>query len=199
MAGFAYAYLQLRKMDQTERQLATQIDKDKKILLALNPLLTDFGWSGDKLPQADTDLDRIRRSVEADDELSRLSLSEHPPKAWNTSVLYFKKDIDGSKVAAALSDFGFHFQEETPLVPDLPCDDIVFGADVSPDSAKIVAYALIRAGVDIKGLHLSNFAAKSASIQVIANRIVADGPPLSVADIEKMTVFELDPIITTPQ
>jgi hypothetical protein len=53
---------------------------------------------------------------------------------------------------------------------------------------------LIRAGIDIKGLHKSNFAQKKPSIQVIANRIVADGPPLSVADIEKMTAFELDPI-----
>jgi len=200
-AWLAFAAFQVRELHRksldlvaTQAQLSAQISKDQEILVALNPLLENFGWASDKIPHDFADVDRIRRSVEADDELSRLRLSAHPPRAWNTKVLYYRKDIDGSKVATALSDFGFQFEQEKPLVEDIPCNDVVFGNDTSPEDAKIVAYVLIRAGIDIKGIHHSNLLSKSGVIQVIGNRIVADGPALTVDQISKMSSFAPDPM-----
>jgi len=169
------------------------IDTDKVVLNALLPLLRSFGWTGDIQPEKPNDIARIVRSVQADDKLVQLQLSDNPPRAWNTELTYYPKDVDGTKVSAALRNFGFRFQNRPPLVPDVPCNDVVFGAETNPDEARIVAYVLIRAGVDIKGIHRSNLAAKKKVIQVIANRIVAEGPPLSVDQIARMSTFDADP------
>ena len=81
-----------------------------------------------------------------------------------------------TRFARHLADFGFRVEERPPLVPDVPAKDIVFGDRIPPENAKLVAYVLIRVGVDIRGIHRPRLAPKSAVIQVIGNRIVADGP-----------------------
>jgi hypothetical protein len=177
----------------SNEQLQSEIDRNKQIVIALNPLLREFGWAGDKLPKDSGNIARITRSVQADDKISTLRLSEHPPRAWNETVQYFPKDVDGNKVRSALADFGFRVEERPPLVPDVPANDIVFGDRIPPENAKLVSYVLIRAGIDIRGIHRSRLAPKSDVIQVIGNRIVADGAPLSVDSIEKQSTFDLDP------
>ncbi len=174
-------------------QLQSEIDRTKTIISALNPLLREFGWAGDKLPKDSGDIARITRSVQADDKISTLRLSEHPPRVWNETVQYYPKDVDGNKVRSALADFGFRVEERPPLVPDVPANDIVFGDRIPPENAKLVAYVLIRAGIDIRGVHRSRLAPKSDVIQVIGNRIVANEPPLSVDSIEGLSSFDLDP------
>ncbi|MDR3772902.1 MAG: hypothetical protein P4L26_06115 [Terracidiphilus sp.] len=201
----AWLIFSASKVEHSAKQLEgldRQIEKDGKVLKALTPLLENFGWSSEKLSTVAGDdkarldpnaIDRVLRSVEADDQLSKLRLSAHPPRAWDTEVLYYRKDIDSPKVASALEDFGFRFKEEAPLVADVPCNDIVFGANSSPEDARVVAYVLIRAGIDIKGIHRSNLASKSNAIQVIANRIVADRAPLSPNQVLALDRFDPDP------
>ena len=79
------------------------------------------------------------------------------------------------------------------MVTDVPANDVVFGDYVPPENAKIVAYVLIRAGIDIKGIHRSNIPSKSRVVQVIASRIAADEEPLSPDNIGLMSSFNLDP------
>lgn len=181
------------QLKTSNQQLQSEINRNGQILIALKPLLREFGWAGDRLPKDFSDVARITRSVEADDKISTLRLSEHPPRVWNETVQYYPKDVDGNKVRSALADFGFHVEERPPLVPDVPANDIVFGDRIPPENAKLVAYVLIRAGIDIRGIHRSRLASKSDVIQVIGNRIVANGPPLSVDSIERLSTFDLDP------
>jgi hypothetical protein len=192
--------LQVRKLDlqsvalaKANGEIEAHIRTGNEILAALIPLLKDFGWDGAKIPKDLKDINRIKRSVEADDQLTRLRLESRPPQARSATIEYFQKDVDGLKVEAALREFGLKFSEKPPLVPDVPANDVVFGDDVPPENAKIVAYVLIRAGVDIKGIHLSNIPSKAHIVQVIASRIAADEEPLSPDSISLMSSFDRDP------
>jgi hypothetical protein len=189
----AVSALQVRKLNQQSAALEDHIRTGNEILAALIPLLKDFGWAGGKIPKDFNDINRIKRSVEADDQLTRLRLETRPPEARNIAIEYFQKDVDRTKVEAALREFGLTFVEKPPLVTDVPANDVVFGDYVPPENAKIVAYVLIRAGIDIKGIHRSNIPSKSRVVQVIASRIAADEEPLSPDNIGLMSSFNLDP------
>lgn len=193
-AWLAFSVDQVRRLNRQREELRAQISEETKILVALHPFLQKFGWAPDKIPNQIADVDRIGRSLGADDELSRLRATPHPQVAEDLIVKYYPKDLDGNKVRSALKEFGFrNVLEEKPRIEDIPVDDIVFGDQVPPESAKIVAYVLIRAGVEIKGLHKSNLASNAKIIQVIANRIVNEGPTLTVDNIRQMSSFESDP------
>ena len=190
----AFSVDQVRRLSRQRDDLQAQIGNETKILVALHPFLQKFGWAPDKIPNQIGDVDRIGRSLEADDELSRLQATSHPQPAADIVIKYYPKDLDGDKVRSALSEFGFHqVLEEKSRILDEPVSDIVFGDRVAPESAKIVAYVLIRAGVEIKGLHRSNLASNAHIIQLIANRIVDEGPPLTVENIRQMSTFDPDP------
>jgi hypothetical protein len=189
----AFSALQVRKLNQKSEALDAHIRTGNEILAALIPLLKDFGWADDRIPQDFKDINRIKRSVEADDQLERLRLQSRPSQAKNITIEYFPKDVDGTKVKDVLREFGLAFTEKKPLVPDIPANDVVFGDGVAPQDAKIVAYVLIRAGVDIKGIHRSNIPSKAQIVQVIGSRIAADEEPLTPERISQMSSFDLDP------
>ena len=196
-----FSALQVQKLSEQSHELETaksrlenEIRADTEILVALNPLLSNFGWSSKKIPKNIKDVTQVTQSLEANEKLNQLRLELRQPSAEKIVVQYYPKDVDGNKVRSALADFGFRVEERTPLVTDVPADDIVFGEKVPPENAKIVAYVLIRAGVEIKGIHRSRLPIKANVIQVIANRIVAEQPPLSVEDIRRQSHFDLDPI-----
>lgn len=179
-----YAFLTIQRLDR-------EIQSRKDVLIALNPLLKDFGWSKDKISQETIKINLIKESLFANSEINNI-LSRRAKNKYTKPIIiqYFSKDIDGNKVTSAFDGYGFIVQINHPLITDLPTNSIVFGKNVNPEDAKLVAYTLIRAGVQINGIYYSLLGdAKKTVVQVVANREIIDKPPLTVEQIIKMKDF----------
>jgi hypothetical protein len=127
-----------RALSELGAQLKTKekelMDKDlmvrekREVLLALDPLLKEFGWSDGNLSKDKVDSSRVRASLEANREFSRAVVTGRARRAGVT-VFYFPKDVDGDRVRSALSQEGFHLQQGAPR-NDEPTNAVVFGRAV---------------------------------------------------------------------
>jgi hypothetical protein len=179
-----YVFLAIQSLDR-------EIQSRKDVLIALNPLLKDFGWPQNKTSQKTINTTLIKESLLANSEINVI-LSRRTKAKYSKTIIvqYFPKDIDGNKVTSAFDGYGFIVQIKNPLIPDLPTNSIFFGKNVNPEDAKLVAYTLIRAGVEIKGIYYSLLGdAKKTVVQVVANREILNKPPLSVEQIKNMKNF----------
>ncbi len=179
-----YAFLAVQDLDR-------EIQSRKDALIALNPLLEDFGWSQEKISQETIKTNLIKESLLANSEINSI-LSKRTTTKYRKPIVvqYFPKDIDGNKVTSAFDGYGFIVQIKKPLIPDMPSNSIVFGKNVNPEDAKLVAYTLIRAGIEIKGIYYSILGdAKKTVVQVVAHRESLNKPSLSVEQIKNLRDF----------
>lgn len=119
--------------------------------------------------------------------------STQPTPKSDVVVQYYRKNADNPEIRAAIVKLGFAVEERPALISDMSVNDVVFGANVSPEDAKSVAAALVRAGVQIKGIHTSRMESKANLIQVIANRLIDSKSPISEEQIRQMSSFSPDP------
>lgn len=138
-------------------------------------------------------LDDAKQSLRAD--LLRTRRTQAAGSAGSSSrqqvtVRYFPKDVDRRIVEAALRELGFNLTRGQANLPDLPTNAIWFGDDVSIEDVKLVAYTLIRAGVEIKAIRpFRNPDGKSRQIQVGSDEDYLSREPLSVEEIEQAQRF----------
>ncbi len=135
-------------------------------------------------------LDLAQAALEADRERNKLrtmTATEFP----NITIDYYPKNVDRRIVNDALKELGFEIREGKPTLPNVPTNAIWLGEDVPIEAVKLVAYTLIRAGIEIKIIR--PFAPppyrKRDRIEVGSDIQFVDRPPLTVEQIRSATRF----------
>src|ERR1019366_9151316 len=106
-----------------------------------------------------------------------------------TKIQYFKKATDSQKLATALDDLGFALSEETASNPR-ETNGIWYGAGVPENDVKLVAYALMRGGIDLRGIQ-PTVRLDTGVIQVGHNPYVQDQPPFTLDFVSKTPLAQL--------
>lgn len=154
--------------------------------------LRSFGWSNEKLSKLST----YQASFEAQKERNILIAATSQQYRKSVTIQYFPKDVDKRIVRKALKELGFRVIPGRTVVHDIPTNSIWFGSKVRIEDVKLVAYTLIRAGVEIKAIRLFRRSKKNCDylVQVGADSALKDKPPLSVAEIREAREFERDEV-----
>lgn len=178
-------------------QKESELKEARDALLAINPMLEKYGVLKGKLTAENLNSTLVKQSLEANQEIQELSPTniERRKKA---TVTYFLKDVDQNIVEEALRDFGFKLSIKSPIRPDLPTNNIAFGGKVAPEDAKLVAYTLIRAGIQIKALCRSSLTNNELTIQAFGDDRLLDKPALTVEEINSSTDFIYCPADNVP-
>jgi hypothetical protein len=100
-------------------------------------------------------------------------------------VQYFQKDVDQGKVDAALKSLSFTLDKTpaTESMQDTETNCVWYGSQVSPEDAKLDAFALIRAGVSIKSIRSFRITDRPQLIQIGSNKAFSNDKPLTVEQI----------------
>lgn len=156
-------------------------------LSSIRDQLRSFGWKSESIPPIQV----VEQSLQAESQRTQLASATAAPKRAETTVQYFPKDVDRTVVEAALRELGFHLITGPTQVQDIPTNSIWFGAAVPLDDAKLVAYTLIRAGVQIKAIRLfrNPTGNRARLIQVGADTAYEGKPALTVAEIRDASEF----------
>src|SRR6185503_1099795 len=97
-----------------------------------------------------------------------------------TTVEYFLKDVDQEKVLSAIQDLGFAVKRIDPI-GNTPTNAIWFGSQVDIEHVKLVAYALVHAGVNIKDIRpFKTSEGREDKIQIGGRPVAVDKPPLTI-------------------
>jgi uncharacterized protein YoxC len=106
------------------------------------------------------------------------------------TVEYYPKDIDPEALEATLTKLGFNLEIKKPEVTDTPINILFYGKNVGEEDVKLVAYTLIRAGVQIRAIQpFTRLADEKASvIQVGALPELASKPALEVEEIRSQSL-----------
>jgi preprotein translocase subunit SecF len=155
--------------------------------------LYDFGWESGRLPKTEINQDLVQQSFDADTARQQITSAGDTTRRSEVTVQYFPKNVDQNKVRAALQELGFKLDERSPLVTDVPTNAIWFGTNVNPEDAKLVAYTLMRAGIQIKLIErfsdssgAYNGVPKQSLVQVGAKRALVNDRPLTVDQIRTL-------------
>jgi vacuolar-type H+-ATPase subunit I/STV1 len=173
-----------RELSQTNEKL----EEAKRVLLAINPILEKYGVLK-SLSVDSLNSNLVKQSFEANQQIQIILSNAF--KERGVAVWYFTKDVDVDPVAVkdSLEQFGFKVIPKPPQRPDLSTNLIAFGEHVEPEDAKLVAYTLIRAGVEIRALCKTSAIAKTSIIQVLGEDRIRDRPTLSVEQIRNKSAF----------
>jgi hypothetical protein len=155
-------------------------------------LLKQFGWESSRLSSGSPDQYSVQQSLTANQDLQQAARLAPLESRRPVTVQYFPKDVDGKKVESALQELGFTLDKRRAPIPGIATNSIWFGKPVKIEDVKLVAFTLIRAGVQIKAI--KPFAEHSprrnaALIQVGADASVVNRAPLSVEEIRNATGF----------
>ena len=198
-----YSFNQVRKFEMKSSELALEInrktgelnEKEKQLeeakaaLLAINPLLEKYGVLKERLSANNISSNLVKQSLAANQEIQNIS-STNVGRREGYTVDYFLKDADAGKVEAALREFGFNLRTNIPQRPDVPTNLIAFGTKVNPEDAKLVAYTLVRAGVDIKGMCRMLSSPRASIIQVLGDDRLLNRLAMTVDQIRGKTEFQ---------
>jgi TIR domain len=96
-------------------------------------------------------------------------------------VEYYPKEIDAAAFERILSKFGYELRIGKPEVTDTPINVIFYGAAVPEEDVKLVAFTLMRAGVQLRAIQPFRRLAKEKArvIQVGALRELRQRPVLA--------------------
>ena len=156
--------------------------------------LINFGWSKTRIQEilSGNQMSRdILTSKEADRERTKLASIAPKEKRQRATIQYFPKNVDKKIVENSLKELGFNLISGRPNLPNTPTNAIWFGENIDIDSVKLVAYTLIRAGIEIKVI--SPFSSpggnKSNLIQVGSWKKFIDYPALTIQQIQETVTF----------
>jgi len=176
--------------------LNRQVEQAREALLAINPVLEKYGVLPKTLTRENVNPDRLEQSLQANNEIETIALREVSRKRKHTTVVYYQKDVDGNKAARVLNDFGFTVRTGNPLNQQ-QTNTIVYGSRVTAEDAKLVAYILIGAGFNIKGIYRTNLPTptggfdRRTAIQVLAYATIDKRPAFTVQSIHEASTFPL--------
>lgn len=169
-------------IDSLTRVLTSFRSETNDQLENLKGILGGFGWSGQRV-------DRIRASISADAERTALASATPVESRRVVTVEYFPKDVDGEIVRQAIEELGFRMIESQPVVTEVETNAIWFGSEVRLEDIKLLAFTLIRAGVQIKVIRPYRQDRWRSKIQVGTDASYATWSPLSVETIREADEF----------
>ena len=156
-------------------------------------LLAQYGWVRDA--SAGLNEAQVREAQAADQALTALlgqeSAADRARRAATTLEIW-AKDADENKVRGALQRLGFRMQDRQANVRALASNALWFGSAAHVDDVKLVALALMRAGVTIKAIRplQREFANRDLPlVQVGADVAITNLPPYTVERLLATTRF----------
>lgn len=139
----------------------------------------------------------LAQSVKASGDLIRILTPESARANQKVTVQYFPKEIDRDVIEATLvstlKDAGFEVESGNgnPMLTEVSTNSIWYGENVPDMSIRVVALALTRAGVKIRGIQKlpnANSPSKINLIQIGSYVAVQNKAPYSVEQIVSMQI-----------
>lgn len=139
----------LKFENSTLEKKKSELEK-KKVQLE-SELMSTYGLSIDSLTSLSSS-QILDKSISSNDAIKDL-IKTHTPN-HDVTIRYYKKTIDEKRIVLELEALGYEFQEKSPsgYMSKRETNAIWFGANVSLNDVKIVALALLRAGIPLKGI-----------------------------------------------
>lgn len=131
------------------RQILLNITKNVQAVVDKIDVLTSMGFSEDKAAAASDE--QISSAIQANELYSSSLGSLSGAALQDIQVQYFPKNVNGDRVISSINNSGMHVVVK-PTVNAMATNCIWAGDKVTPAEVKIVAYALMRAGVDVKAI-----------------------------------------------
>lgn len=177
-----------KKLEDEKKKLNTAVE-----LTGLTPEklieLYDFGWQSGRFPKSQLKQE-VQQSFEANAARKQGLSPNDTGRRSEITVQFFPKDVDKDKVTNALHELGFKLDQRPTIILDAPTNAIWFGTGVNPEDAKLAAYTLMRAGIQLKffgrfkdSSGQYNDVPKTSLIQVGANRALINDRSLTVDEI----------------
>jgi len=140
------AQTQLKDYKEAKDLLQTDMD------LILSTSLNAFGWPVEEIKLEDRYSQKIIESLNANNIIRNIVFNHEFEISSRIIVQYYPKSKDKYKVVAALEEFGFEVntKNSNPKLLNQKTNSIWFGKSVPIENVKLVAFTLIRAGVEIK-------------------------------------------------
>ncbi len=150
--------------------------------------LKSFGWTKKRLETSNS----MFRSIAADRERGFLSSVSSSDSRRDITIQYFPKNVDKNIVENSLEELGFRLISGPAKVKNIPTNSLWFGANVKLEDIKLVAYTLMRAGVEIKVIRpfRNPKGRRSNLIQVGADAVFENARPLSITEIKEAKEFK---------
>jgi len=204
----------LNRAAQEER-----LARKRAIVYSLIPVVAAailIGFTGWRVRRAQNDLAKVNLAIndraaellrvqgELAENEAKLSNAQLALRAVNSqrlgkraTVEYFPRSAEGQRVVRALGELDFQIVsgEPNPLFRNIPTNAIWFGEPVPLDDVKLVAYALIRGGIQIKGIKRLKQCSPSRTKLVIlvgGSPRVASRKALTLDEVRQARDFETD-------
>jgi len=103
------------------------------------------------------------------------------------SIMYYTRDRDNSKVVNELQKLGFEFTLQPSRRSSRASNCVWYGAKVTPDDVKVVALALLRAGVGLQAIRPFENSPDKDWIIEIGNRNMDYDDVLGVDDVQRLS------------
>jgi hypothetical protein len=134
-------------------------------------------------------------SLQADIVLKSLPYQPPPPEVFanltlptrQASIQYYTRDRDNSKVVTELQNLGFAFSLQPSRRSSRASNCVWYGANVTPDEVKVVALALLRAGVGLQAIKPFESSPEKDWIIEIGNRKMDYDDVLAVDDVQRLS------------
>jgi hypothetical protein len=167
-----------REKENSERKIDSLLTLEQQMLTMISQTIQQYGTT--KAVVTDTE---VQRTVFADARLRTLRRTAAPVRP-EIRVEYFIKDVDRTIISQELRKLGFHAELKNPVNP-FPTNAIWVGNNVTLDETRQLAYALIRAGVELRAIRRfqNGGGAQANLIQVGADPAIRSYPVLTVAQV----------------
>lgn len=171
----------IKQLENNTTQISNNTNDIKKIL-------TERGFTINKAQSAT--LDTVQQSNQANDELIP-ELQQNRGNKELITVQYFPKDVDPDIIRETLQKLGFKLEIGNPKITEVSTNSIWFGEKVKVEDVRLIAYTMIRAGVQIKAIRpFRNLSEKnSLLIQIGSDAQIQDIQPLTVEKIRETSQF----------
>ncbi|HEV7484136.1 MAG TPA: ATP-binding protein [Thermoanaerobaculia bacterium] len=151
-------------------------------------------------PSDVADPHKVQKSFAALVQISAITATASPIPRADITIEYFKKPTDSEKrLNMALHDLGFHLREVGAQNPrETNC--VWYGSAAGKDNVKLVAYTVIRAGLDLQCIQPLSKAHAPNTIQVGHGPKFEDETPFTVDAVKGATLTQLlrNPARSTP-
>jgi len=138
-------------------------EKEENLVQGITDLyrmsLNSFGWPIKEVDSISLDDSKVQEAVKANDQIRKFILEDNFQINSLTKLQYYPKERDMKKVSFAFKDLGFKLIEKpsNDALLDKKSNAIWYGDNVSIEEVKLVAYILIRSGVDLAFILNSGF------------------------------------------
>jgi hypothetical protein len=141
--------------------------------------------------QRPADDKKIHQSFDALARISAITATAPAEHRSSVTIKYYRKPSDSQKLAKALQNLGFAVSEETARNPrETNC--IWYGSALAETDVKLVALAVIRAGLDLQGVQpQTNPDVEAHSIQVGHNPRLEDQPAFAPEVVTRLPIAQL--------